>query len=265
MRFSLVVPVYNEAENILPLIEEISAVLSARFDYEIIYVNDGSDDGSAAQLRQAQARFLRLRVLHHRQRCGQSAALLSGVRAARAPLIVTLDGDGQNDPADIEALMQQYAQAGEDRLMLVGHRTQRRDNRLRRWSSRVANAVRRRLLHDGTPDTGCGLKLFPRRLFLDLPAFDHMHRFLPALAQRAGARVVSVPVNHRQRRRGRSKYGINNRLWVGLVDLAGVAWLQKRRMGKASPAASVPVGLVDVLGVRWLQHRPCVAALEEEY
>jgi len=164
--------------------------------------------------------------------CGQSTAIATGVRHARAPLIATLDGDGQNDPADIQLLWQrwqaEHAAGDTAPLLLVGWRVQRRDTALRRLSSRVANGVRSRLLGDATPDTGCGLKVFPRELFLRLPFFDHLHRFLPALAQREGGQVVSMPVSHRARPAGTSKYGIHNRLWVGIVDLFGVMWLQRR-------------------------------------
>jgi dolichol-phosphate mannosyltransferase len=175
-------------------------------------------------------------LLRHAVRSGQSAAVATGVRAARAPLIATLDGDGQNDPADIPRLLEALKGSTSGRLRLVmGNRTTRRDSWLRRLSSRVANGVRSRLLHDGTPDTGCGLKVFDRAVFLDMPRFDHMHRFMPALFRREGYEVISVPVNHRQRTRGTSKYGLHNRLWVGIVDLAGVSWLLRR----ASPRIRV--------------------------
>jgi dolichol-phosphate mannosyltransferase len=154
------------------------------------------------------------------------------VLAAKAPWIATLDGDGQNDPADIPRLIEalrDYDYDGHLKLVM-GNRTTRRDTRMRRLSSRIANAVRSTLLNDGTPDTGCGIKLFERDMFLQLPHFNHMHRFLPALAQRAGQRVISVPVDHRPRMRGTSKYGVNNRLWVGIVDLFGVMWLIRRRI-----------------------------------
>lgn len=265
MQFSIIVPVYNEARNVQPLVQEISQVLAARSDWELIYVDDGSDDDTMAELRRVQHFCPALRVLRHQSRSGQSSALLTGVRAARAAWIVTLDGDGQNDPADIPRLMERLGvNAGLQPLLLAGHRTLRRDNWLRRASSRIANGVRCRLLHDGTPDTGCGLKLFPRELFLALPAFDHMHRFLPALMQRQGARVESVPVQHRPRQRGRSKYGINNRLWVGLVDLAGVMWLQRRRLDAVVRHQGPVSRLGDSLGVLWLRRRPCVAPLEED-
>ena len=226
MILSVVVPVRNEASNILPLLAEISAAL-AGLDCEIVYVDDGSTDDTRERLLEAVAIYPQLRWLRHRVSCGQSAAIVSGVRAARGEWIATLDGDGQNDPADIPALLAQVRQAT-GLLLVAGHRVRRRDSRVKRWGSLVANAVRARLLGDATPDTGCGLKLFRREAFLLLPAFDHMHRFLPALFIREGGRVVSVPVRHRARLRGRSNYGTFDRLWVGLVDIAGVYWLQRR-------------------------------------
>ena len=227
---SVVVPVRNEAENVLPLIAEIDAALADRLDYEIIYVDDGSSDGTARQLAHARERYPRLRVLTHARSCGQSAALRSGVMAARGEWIATLDGDCQNDPADLPKLIavRDDPARPRDLQLIAGHRRKRQDSWLKRLSSRVANRVRAGLLGDGTPDTGCGLKLIARDAYLELPFFDHMHRFLPALVQRNGGRTVSVEVNHRPRTRGRSNYGVHNRLWVGLVDLAGVMWLKRR-------------------------------------
>jgi dolichol-phosphate mannosyltransferase len=227
---SLVVPVWNEAENIASLLAEIDAALGEVVAHEILYVDDGSTDATAERLAQAQARYPRLRVLHHAARCGQSTALMTGVRAARAEWIVTLDGDGQNDPADIPRLLAVLRDPAQPKnLELVGgHRRRRRDSWVKRMSSRVANGVRSRVLGDGTPDTGCGLKIIRRSTYLELPFFDHMHRFLPALVQRAGGGTVSIEVNHRPRTRRVSNYGIRNRLWVGLVDMLGVLWLQRR-------------------------------------
>ncbi|MCP5367550.1 MAG: glycosyltransferase family 2 protein [Hyphomicrobiales bacterium] len=226
---SVVVPVHDEAANIAPLVDEIRAALDGRLDYEIVYVDDGSGDGSDEVLRDLAAREPRLRVLRHRACCGQSAAIATGVAAARGAVIATLDGDGQNDPADIPALLATLQSADDaDRLLVAGRRAKRRDTWLKRLSSRIANGVRASLLGDATPDTGCGLKVFRRDAFLDMPRFDHMHRFLPALMIRRGGRVVSVPVNHRPRARGRSKYGTLDRLWVGIIDLMGVMWLQRR-------------------------------------
>ncbi|QSA98301.1 glycosyltransferase family 2 protein [Methylococcus sp. EFPC2] len=230
MELSVVVPVHNEAENLAPLLGEIAQALDGVREYEVVYVDDGSLDDTGSRLLALRTEFPRLRVLRHRRACGQSTALLTGIRAARAPVIATLDGDGQNDPADIprlwSALME--LQTEQPLAMVAGYRKRRQDTGWRRFSSRVANTVRGGLLRDHTPDTGCGLKVFSRELFLRLPYFDHMHRFLPALAQRAGGKVVSVEVNHRPRLAGVSKYGTWQRLWVGIVDLVGVMWLQRR-------------------------------------
>ncbi len=228
-QLAVVVPVHNEAGNITPLIGEVSQSLDGRYDYEIVYVDDGSSDSTAVELGQAAARFPTLRVITHRRRSGQSAAIWTGVQAARAPVIATLDGDGQNDPADIPRLIGEFDKARDKTLLLVsGHRARRRDTWAKRISSRIANGVRSRLLGDGTPDTGCGLKVFARAAFLDMPRFDHMHRFLPALMVRRGGAVISVPVNHRARGRGTSNYGVFDRLGVGIVDLLGVMWLLRR-------------------------------------
>jgi dolichol-phosphate mannosyltransferase len=226
---SVVVPVRNEAPNIAPLIAEIRAAL-AIVAHEIVYVDDGSDDGTLAVLHEA-ALAGGLTVVRHRVGCGQSAAIITGVRAARGHWIATLDGDGQNDPADIPALLaraEAETAVGAGLLLIAGHRTRRRDSFVKRITSRMANGIRAGLLGDATPDTGCGLKMFTRAAFLELPAFDHMHRFLPALFIRAGGQVFSVPVNHRPRTRGASKYGTLDRLWVGIFDLVGVYWLQRR-------------------------------------
>mgnify|MGYP000288824160 CR=1 FL=1 len=224
-RLSVVVPVRNEQDNIVPLVREIRAAV-AGMDYEIIYVDDGSTDDTPQRLKQMQQECPQLRVLRHAASCGQSTAVRSGVQAASGDWVATLDGDGQNDPADIPKLLA----ALQDGVQLVGgnRRHARRDSWIKRVSSIIANGVRSRMLHDSTPDTGCGLKLFRRDVFLDLPYFDHMHRFLPALVQRRGGRVVSVPVNHRARERGSSNYGTLDRLLVGIVDLFGVLWLLRR-------------------------------------
>ncbi|UZR28004.1 glycosyltransferase family 2 protein [Methylococcus mesophilus] len=230
MRLSVVVPVHNEIDNLESLIGEITQALTPLGDYEIVYVDDGSTDGTLEKLRALKASVAALRVLRHVRCCGQSTALRTGILAARGAWIATLDGDGQNDPADIPRLLDALDQLGGEtgRGMVAGYRRKRKDTGWRRFSSRIANAVRGGLLRDNTPDTGCGLKVFSRALFLELPYFDHMHRFLPALTQRAGAPVVSVEVNHRPRLSGVSKYGTWHRLWVGIVDLFGVMWLQRR-------------------------------------
>jgi dolichol-phosphate mannosyltransferase len=227
---SVVVPVCNEVDNVVPLAREVAAALAGR-SFELIFVDDGSTDGTADAVRAARGEVPQVRLIRHSRRSGQSAAVRTGVRAARAQWVATLDGDGQNDPADIPALLaaRDAARASDPAVLLVmGHRTRRRDGWLKRVSSRVANGVRARLLGDGTPDTGCGIKLMHRATFLEIPFFDHLHRFLPALYQQQGARAISVPVNHRPRTRGRSKYGLHNRLWVGIVDLFGVMWLRAR-------------------------------------
>ncbi|MGH6980353.1 MAG: glycosyltransferase family 2 protein, partial [Stellaceae bacterium] len=219
MDLSVVIPVRNEAPNIAPLVAEIVAALAGRVVYEIVYVDDGSSDGTVAEIERLQRNTpTLLRVVRHRARAGQSAAIRSGVKASSAAWIATLDGDGQNDPADIPRLWPLTRDANDARLLIAGQRAKRRDTAMKRVSSRIANGVRGRLLGDDTPDTGCGLKLFPRELYLDLPFFDHQHRFLPALVLREGGRVVSVPVNHRPRERGASNYGTFDRLWVWIVD-----------------------------------------------
>ena len=234
---SVVIPVCNEQDNVEPLAREIHAALAGRHAFETIFVDDGSTDGTArAVLAAREAGMPEVRLIRHSKRSGQSAAVATGVREARAPWVATLDGDGQNDPADIPKLFDAVRQSNSPRLRLVmGNRTTRRDTWLRRLSSRVANGVRGGLLKDGTPDTGCGIKVFERAVFMEMPRFDHMHRFMPALFQREGYEVVSVPVNHRERTRGKSKYGLHNRLWVGIVDLFGVMWLIRR----ASPRVAV--------------------------
>lgn len=234
MQLSVVIPVRNEAENILPLLAEIHAALEGSGEFEVVYVDDGSSDATPARLAEALKAHPRLRVLAHAESCGQSAALVTGFRAARGEWIATLDGDGQNDPADIPTLLAARDAAGRagssipNLQLIAGYRKKRQDTWLKRVSSRVANGVRSRLLGDATPDTGCGLKLILRSAVLELPVFDHMHRFLPALIQRNGGATLSVEVNHRSRTRGISNYGMFDRLWVGIVDLFGVMWLQRR-------------------------------------
>lgn len=231
-RISVVVPVLNEQDNLDSLIREIRAALAGREPFEIVYVDDGSTDETPARLEAIQRSGAPLRIVRHARCCGQSASLATGIRAATGATVITLDGDGQNDPADIPALLRRFEeeqrQTSADFLLVTGHRSNRKDTWIKRASSRIANAVRARLLRDATADTGCGLKVFTRAAFMDMPRFDHMHRFLPALMLRRGGRVVSVAVNHRPRAKGRSKYGTFDRLAVGIVDLLGVMWLMRR-------------------------------------
>lgn len=225
---SVVVPVRDEVHNVSPLFEELRRSL-AGVRHEIIFVDDASVDGTVDILMRLCETAPALRVLRHDFSAGQSAALLTGIRAARGEWIATLDGDGQNDPVDLIKLWRAALGSGAPAGLYIGHRVSRHDGRLRRVSSRVANGVRSRLLRDRVPDSGCGVKLFRRDVFLSIPYFDHMHRFLPALMQREGKEVRSVPVGHRPRKSGQSKYGVMNRLWVGIVDLIGVMWLLHRR------------------------------------
>ncbi len=229
--YSVVVPVHNEEENIAFLVDELIPVLDALPGAsEIIYVDDRSTDGTLERLREVQARVGdRLRILCHAQRCGKSAGLITAIAAARGEIIITMDGDGQDDSLDIPSFLAALAAAeNPDQCMVVGWRQRRRDNWVRRLSSRMGNGVRSRLLADGTPDTACGLKVFTRAAFMAMPHFDNMHRFLPALMIRAGGTVISREVNHRPRHAGQAKYGVWNRLWVSLFDLVGMMWLQRR-------------------------------------
>lgn len=225
---SVVVPVRNEAGNIAPLVAEIEAALGG-CRFEIVYVNDGSTDATEAELLALMAEKPHLRQIRHAISCGQSAATRTGVQHARAPTVVTLDGDGQNDPAFIPILIN-VLEGGGSRLGLVaGQRVGRKATGFKRMQSRIANAVRSAVLKDGTRDTGCGLKAFRRDLFLALPYFDALHRFLPALVRREGYDIGYVDVIDRPRRQGVSNYGFWDRLWVGILDLAGVWWLIRRR------------------------------------
>ncbi len=228
-QLSVVVPVHNERDNVRPLVQEIVAALRGLLPFEIIYVDDTSTDDTVEVLQALQKEVPELRVIRHLTNAGQSTAVRNGVKAARSPWIATLDGDGQNDPADIPKLLaKRDASADASLKMFAGWRVSRQDSGSKRWASKWANAIRSRMLRDETPDTGCGIKLFEREAFLELPHFNHMHRYLPALMQRAGYRSVSVPVNHRHRTAGVSKYNNLNRALVGITDLRGVAWLIKR-------------------------------------
>jgi glycosyltransferase involved in cell wall biosynthesis len=226
---SVVVPVKNEAGNIGPLVEEIGAALTGRWPFEVICVNDGSNDGTDDELNALLKRHAWLRHIKHAQSCGQSAAVQTGARVAHGAIVATLDGDGQNDPQFLPALIEPLAR-GTPRLGLVaGQRVGRQATGFKKLQSRIANDVRRAALKDNTRDSGCGLKALPRDLFLILPFFDGLHRFLPALVMREGYEVTFVDVVDRQRRFGKSNYGMMDRLVVGLKDLYGVRWLIKRR------------------------------------
>lgn len=223
---SVVVPVFNEEGAAAPLAEEIAAAFAGR-DHEIVFVDDASRDATRARLLALKARLPQLRVLSHRKNSGQSRSVRTGVLAARGDIVVTLDGDGQNDPADAPRLVDRLR--SEPALAMVGgERQKRQDTAAKRWASRTANNIRKSLLKDQANDTGCGLKVFRREAFLRLPYFDHMHRYLPALMIREGYAVAFERVSHRARTTGTSKYTNLGRLWVSLSDLLGVLWLRKR-------------------------------------
>jgi len=224
---SIVVPVRNEAGNIAPLVGEIARAFSGR-NFEIVYVNDGSSDGTEAELKALSAQYPYLRQIKHATSCGQSSAVTTGVRMANSPLVATIDGDGQNDPAFLPALIEPLLKRPEVGLV-AGQRVGRKASAFKKFQSRIANGVRGAILRDGTRDTGCGLKAFRRDLFLKLPYFDGLHRFLPALARREGYEIAYVDVVDRQRLHGVSNYGLWDRLWVGILDLMGVWWLLRRK------------------------------------
>ena len=226
---SVIVPVRNEAENIAPLIAEIAAALDGRFAYEIIYVNDGSTDATAERLVAERKARANLRRIDHAKSTGQSAAVRSGVRAARGAMVATLDGDGQNNPAFLPDLVTALEKGGERVGLVAGQRVGRKDTGFKKLQSRVANAVRNAILNDGTRDTGCGLKAFRREVFLMMPYFDGLHRFLPALMRREGYEIAYVDVIDRPRHSGVSNYGFFDRLWIGIMDLFGVWWLIRRK------------------------------------
>lgn len=229
MKLSVVIAAHNEAENLPGLLQEVAVALTKFVSWEVVVVDDGSTDMTSQVLSDLQRTMLQLRVVRHRSSCGQSQAVATGVDAARGTVIATLDGDGQNDPADLPAMFRLLTEdAGCGLWMVAGHRQNRRDSAWRVLSSRIANSVRSRILGDKTPDSGCGIKVFYRSVFLQLPRFNHMHRFLPALVVRGGGRVMSAAVNHRPRLHGRSHYDTLRRLLAGLIDLAGVAWLIRR-------------------------------------
>jgi dolichol-phosphate mannosyltransferase len=233
---SIVVPVRNEAENVSPLIVEIAAALDGRWKHEIIYVNDGSTDATAERIAAIMKQRENLRQIRHATSSGQSAAVRSGVRAARGAIVATLDGDGQNNPAFLPDLISAIENGGERTGLAAGQRVGRKDTGFKKIQSRIANGVRNGILRDGTRDTGCGLKAFRREVFLMLPYFDGLHRFLPALVRREGYDIAYVDVTDRPRRSGMSNYGFFDRLWIGIMDLAGVWWLIRRK--KPTPIAT---------------------------
>ncbi|MES2752478.1 MAG: glycosyltransferase family 2 protein [Pseudomonadota bacterium] len=233
---SIVVPVRNEQDNVSPLIAEIAAALDGRWVYEIIYVNDGSTDDTGARLAAEMQIRKNLRQVRHATSSGQSAAVRTGIRAARGAIVATLDGDGQNDPAFLPNLISAIENGGARVGLAAGQRVGRKDTGFKKFQSRVANGVRNAILRDGTRDTGCGLKALRRDVFLALPYFDGLHRFLPALVRREGFEIAYVDVIDRPRHSGVSNYGFFDRLWIGMMDLAGVWWLIRRK--KATPVAT---------------------------
>lgn len=230
---SVVVPIMNEEDNIAPLVAEIEAALNTTTpsrQFEILYVDDASTDKSPEILAKLRSEKEHFRAIRHAENCGQSTAVRTGVLAARGTLIATLDGDGQNDPADIPSLLAAFDNEQSSRRvgLVAGQRLKRQDTLVKRWASKIGNRVRSWALQDNTPDTGCGLKVFRRDVFLQLPYFDHMHRFLPALMYRQGYEVLHHPVHHRARQHGRSKYGVFDRGLESIADLLGVIWLNRR-------------------------------------
>ena len=228
---SIVIPVRNEAGNIAGVVAEVQAAFDGRVGYEIVLVDDGSDDGTAGEIAaETEAAPGIVRAVTHAARGGKSRALINGAKAARGRFMATMDGDGQDDPASLARMWDRLCEGGEPdpRLLVCGWRKERKDGFRRKLVSRIANGIRRGLLGDGTPDTACGLKLMHRETFLELPHFENMHRFFPALFARRGHRAVSVPVAHRPRNAGVSKYGTFDRLWAGLWDLIGVMWVMRR-------------------------------------
>lgn len=227
---SIIIPVYNEAGNIADVVSEVRAAFDGVVSYEIVFINDGSDDGTADEIAAEAAESDVVRVVTHKTRGGKSRALINGAMAARGRFMATMDGDGQDDPTNIVRMWEKLCESGspDPALLVCGWRRDRKDSFWRKFVSRIANRVRRWLLGDDTPDTACGLKLMNREAFLDLPRFENMHRYFPALFAKRGHRAVSVPVVHRPRNKGVSKYGTLDRLWAGIWDLMGVMWVLKR-------------------------------------
>lgn len=239
-RLTVLIPVRDEEANILPLVEEIAAALDPVVDYEILYVNDGSADGTEGAVLRAAEAHPRVRLLALDANSGKAAALRAGAAAARGELLVLIDGDGQNNPVDIPRLLAAF-DAAPGAGLAMAQRVGRKDTAFKRWQSRTANRIRRRLLADDTRDAGCGFALLPRAVFRGLPFFAGIHRFLPALVRREGHGVVFVDVVDRPRRAGVSKYGFFDRLWVGIADMFGVLWLIRRR-GRVAAAREVTAG-----------------------
>ncbi len=229
-------PVRNEEDNLAPLIAEIAKALDGRWVYEIVYVNDGSTDTTGDNLTELKKTYPQLRQIRHAASGGQSAAVRSGVRAAHGAIVATLDGDGQNNPAFLPQLIEAVEKGGGRVGLAAGQRVGRKDTGFKKLQSRTANAVRNAVLKDGTRDTGCGLKAFPREVFLAMPYFDGLHRFLPALVRREGYDIAYVDVIDRPRQSGVSNYGFFDRLWIGIMDLFGVWWLIRRK--KPTPVAT---------------------------
>jgi dolichol-phosphate mannosyltransferase len=227
---SIIVPAKNEADNIGFLVDEIMAYLNGHYQFEIIYIDDGSTDLTTHKVLELKLIYPdKIRLIQHAHSVGQSTAICTGVKHASGEFIVTIDADGQNDPADITNLLQIAMAFPKDvHFCVAGYRKQRKDTSWKRLQSRLANSVRAKLLGDDTPDTACGLKVIPRSTFLQLPYFDHMHRYLPALIKRMGGEIVVVEVGHRDRQHGQSNYGMWGRLTAGLIDMLGVIWLQRR-------------------------------------
>ncbi|UJF17375.1 glycosyltransferase family 2 protein [Vibrio sp. SS-MA-C1-2] len=226
---SVVIPAKNEQGNIGQLITEINSAIKDITEFEIVITDDGSTDGTVDEaFSTAKELACALQIVKHKFSCGQSTAVHSAVKSARGTIIVTLDADGQNNPADIPAMLELALKVENPHYCIAGYRNKRKDTEWIRFQSKVANKVRQSLLNDGVPDSGCGLKIFPRETFLSLPYFDHMHRFLPALIKRIGGEIQVSPVDHRDRMEGVSNYTAWNRVWVGIVDIMGVIWLVKR-------------------------------------
>lgn len=229
VQISVAIPAKDEQGNIGHLIEEIHAALEGQYSYEVVLTDDGSTDGTVNEaLTTAEKLGVSLHVVSHEQSCGQSTALCSAVRYSQGEWIATLDADGQNDPADIPGMLAAAQKLENPHFCIAGYRKNRKDTAWKRFQSRFANRIRQRMLHDGVPDSGCGLKIFPRATFMLLPYFDHMHRFLPALICRIDGQIVVHEVHHRDRQAGVSKYNAWNRAWVGISDTLGVMWLIKR-------------------------------------